>query len=183
MHAMTRQTTTRCLLLAAAALLVGCAEAGHITAGGASLPPEEGSPAFLDRISSADRVTENDAMRGMLLLLDGQDPRGGFAERVEALRRRGIVNPDWDFRADRPLTRGKLAYMLYQALDVPGGIVLMISGPSQRYCLRELQYREFLGSGAVYGPVSGMEFVAALGRADAYRRTGEIPDELKPLKL
>ena len=44
-----------------------------ISGGRATLAPGENSAAFLDRISSQDHVSENDAMRGILMVLAGQD--------------------------------------------------------------------------------------------------------------
>lgn len=170
---------TSLLAVVAVALGAGCAPRALRVDGQSDLPAE-GSPEYIDRLSTAETVSESDAVRGLILLLDGSDRHADFSARVKALADRGIVNPRWDFQAERDLTRGKLAYMIYQATGIRGGIVLMISGPSQRYCLRELQFHDMMGSGAVYGPVSGMEMVAVLGRADAYRRSGEVPDELKP---
>lgn len=157
--------------------LAGCgAGAGTLTGGEAKLVENENSAAFLDRISSQVNVSENDAMRGILLVLEGKDQAATFDQRVEALRKRKIVAERWDCDAARPLTRGRLAYMVYQACNFPGGIILHLAGPSQRYCLRELQYREMMGEGFLLGAVSGMEYVAVLTRADAYKRTGKIPD-------
>lgn len=157
-----------------AALAAGCATPG-VQSPEAKLPADEGSPGFLDRMSSQATVSENDAMRGMLMLLDGDDEAATFGERVDALKQRGVVGEDWDFVADRPIRKGRLAYMVYQAADVPGGVILTAFGPSQRYCLRELQYRGFMSEGFVTSKVTGMEYVAVLTRADSYRRTGELP--------
>lgn len=166
---------------AAAAMLAtvaGCATPMQMTGPEATLPKDDGSPEFLDRVSSSENVTENDALRGLLMLLDGKDESGTFAKRVESLRAREIVSGKWDYRADRPLTRGKLAYMVYQACKLDGGVILTLTGPSQRYCLRELQFRGFMASGVMYSPVSGMEYIAVVTRADTYLETGELPNVL-----
>jgi len=156
---------------------VGCSGPGlDLAAKESPLPADESSAEYLDRISSQTSVSENDAMRGILLLLDGKDSAGGFAERLRILRQRGIVPARWDCRPQRPLSRGRMAYMIYQACKVPGGVMLTLIGPTQRYCLRELQYREIIGPGAMYVDVGGMEFQAVLSRADHYLETGEVPD-------
>lgn len=162
-----------CSLLAA-----GCQQQGLDLRAGPStpLPKDENSAAFLDRVADAENVSEHDAFRGMLLLLDGNDEKTSFGERVRELHERGLVDSTWSFQADRPISRGKLAYMVYQATGIPGGVVLTLTGPSQRYCLKELQYRRVMVDGAVYSPVSGLEFVSVLNRADVYRRTGKVPD-------
>lgn len=160
-----------------AAVLGGCSAGQmNVSAGEATLPADEDSAAYLDRLSSQPTVSENDAMRGVLMLVNGQDTAASFEQRVTTLRDQGIVAAAWDFQADRPVTRGRVAFMIYQACKVPGGVMLTLTGPSQRYCLSELQYRGFIAPGAWYNPVSGMEYVAVLGRADAYLETGEVPE-------
>lgn len=157
--------------------LAGCtASEGTITGGQATLAANENSAAFLDRVSSQDRVSENDAMRGILMVLEGRDTAQTFGQRVQALRDKGILPAGADLEAGRAVTRGRLAYMICQACKIRGGIMLRVAGPSQRYCLRELQDRNMMREGFAQTPVNGMEFVEALTRAEAYRRTGKIPD-------
>lgn len=164
-------------VLAGVGGLTGCgASGGGVAGGGARLLENENSAAFLDRISSQVNVSENDATRGILLVLDGKDQAATFQQRVDILRKRNIVAERWNCDAARPITRGKLAYMVYQACKPPGGVILWATGSSQRYCLRELQYHKMMGEGFLLSPVSGMEYVAVLTRADVYRRTGKIPD-------
>ena len=154
---------------------VGCGS-GQIANGEATLIANENSAAFLDRISSQTSVSENDAMRGLIMLLDDEEDCETFHQRVQTLRARQIIGANWNVDATQSITRGRLAYMIYQATKIPGGIILMLTGPSERYCLRELQYRDLMGEGAVFTQVTGMEFVGVLGSADTYMRTGEVPD-------
>lgn len=157
--------------------LVGCtAREGTITGGQATLAADENSAAFLDRISSQDRVSENDATRGILMVLEGRDTAQTFKQRVQTLRNKGIVRAGADLEAGRSITRGRFAYMIYQACGMPGGVILRLAGPSERYCLRELQYRNMMREGFAQTPVNGMEFVQALTKADVYKRTGKVPD-------
>ena len=166
-------------LAAVAAALGGCAgQAGVIVSPAATLPANESAAAFLDRVSSVSQVSENDAIRGVLLLVDGKDNAASFEDRVGLLQRKAIAPSGWDFDADKPITRGKLAYMIYKSCQVPGGATLTLFGPSQWYCLKELQYQGFFSPGPALSPVTGMEYVAVINRADSYLATGEIPDIL-----
>jgi len=153
-----RERAKQAVSLAAAVLLAGVAgcspKGARIQGPEAKLPANEGSPGFLDRLASQTTVCENDALRGMLLLLDGEDKAGTFQQRVENLTERGILAGSWRCDAAR---------------------VMHLTGPSQRYCLRELQYLQMMCGGSAGGHVTGMEFVAVLGRADIYVRTGELP--------
>ncbi len=160
-----------CLMLSA-----GCASSEmQMQSGQQTLPAGENSAEFLDRVSVQLTVSQNDALRGVLFLLDGKDEADNFAQRVENLTGRDITAGSWAFAADTPITRGKLAYMIFQACKMSGGVTLALIGPTQRYCLRELQYQGFLTTGVMHTNVSGMEFVAAITRADAYIETGEVP--------
>ncbi len=175
--------TNRILLCAAvviAMFIVGC-EAPDTTIANPqlTLPPQEASPEYLDRVSSLNEVNENDAMRGLLMLIEGTDESQTFEQRVFKLQAMNVVPSSWSFDAKRSLTRGKLAYMISQALDIRGGVVMMLAGPSQRYSLKELQFMGIMAPGATLTTVSGGEFVAVLARADAYRQTGTVPEVLR----
>ena len=174
-----RQKGRRATGLLAAVVLAGVAgctpETLRIDGTETKLPPNEGSPGFLDRLASLPTVSENDACRGMLLLLDGQDKAASFRQRADKLAARGVLQGNWRCGAVRPITRGRLAYMICRACEIRGGVIMHLTGPSQRYCLRELQSLRMMASGSVRGHVTGMEFVAVLSRADIYRRTGELP--------
>ncbi len=163
------------LLSMAVAALASC-QAGndrpHVMGGDAKLSAVD-SAAYLDGISSLPTVSEAKALEGVLLVLP--EPRKAtFAEAVIALQERKIVPANWDFQADRPITKGKVAYMTYQACRIKGGLTLQLTGPSQRYCLKELQYRGLMSQGVVYNAVTGMEYLAVLGRIDEYRQTGKV---------
>ncbi len=161
-------------------IATGCSTSSlKIASPEAALPAGESSAEYLDRIASQETVSENDALRGILLLVDGKDAAGTFGQRVRTLVDRKVAAGSWSFRSDRPITRGKLAYVIYQSCKIPGGVILTLTGPTQRYCLRELQYRGFISAESpIYGKVTGMEFVAVLTRADTFLETGEIPEIL-----
>ena len=131
------------------------------------------SAIYLDAISSMPTVSEAEAFKGVLLVLD-EPHKATFAEVVTVLQERKIISPNWDFQAGRPITKGKIAYMTYQSCGLKGGLTLQLTGPSQRYCLKELQYRGLLSPGVTYNIVTGMEFLAILGRIDEFRQTGDV---------
>jgi hypothetical protein len=160
-------------------LAAGCQQGPpKISQGQALLPGDEDSAGFLDRMSSQRTVTQNDAMRGVLLLIDNdKDDSADFASRVQSLRKRDIVPNNWNFQADKPLTKGQLAYMIYQACHVRGGLTLLLTGPSQRYCLRELQYQRVMSNGTMFDQVTGMEYVGVIQRALSYvENDGQVPE-------
>ena len=181
-----RTVTLMAASLAAMVLVAGVAgcspETMKIDGPDATLPADEGSPGFLDRMASQAVVSENDALRGILMMVDGKDEAKTFKQRAENLAGRGVLAGGWDHQAERPVTKGRLAYMIYTACKIRGGVVLMLTGPSQRYCLRELQYLHMMAGGSFYEKVTGMEFVAVLSRGDIFLRTGELPDIMEAIE-
>jgi len=173
---MTNTMITRIVaVLLGTVFLVGCGQ-GTITNGEAQLVSDESSAAFLDRMADQKAVTQNDAMRGMVMLLDGADAFDTFQDRVTYLQSVSVVPTNWNLDASKSLTRGQLAYMTYVASEMSGGVWLVVAGPSQRYCLREMQYRGVMGKGSLWSSVSGMEYVSTMGRAAVYKQEHEVPD-------
>lgn len=155
-----------------AVTLASCGGKGQVLGGDVKLSAAD-SAAYLDGISSNPTVTEAEAVKGILLVL-AEPQKATFAETVAVLRERKIVDANWDFQADRPITKGRVAYMAYQACEIKGGLTLQLAGPSQRYCLKELQYRGLISPGVPYNTVTGMEYLAILGRIDEFRQTGQV---------
>ena len=137
------------------------------------------SAEYLDAMSSRPTVTEAEAIEGVLLVLGEEGKKRTFAQAVAFLTQRKILSPRWTHSADRATTKGRVAYMAYQTCNIRGGLTLTVLGPSQRYCLKELQYLGLMSRGQTYNTVTGMEYVAILTRADEYRQTGKVSDVMK----
>jgi hypothetical protein len=161
---------------AAVVALSGCGSSQlTVTGEDATLPAGENSAAFLDRMSSLDTVTQNDALRG-ILMLDGGDETGTFKQRVDLLIGKKILPARGGYDASRKLTRGQLARMVCRSCELSGGVIMRLTGASERYCLRELQYRKMMTPGSRSTKISGMEFASVLTRAAIYKRTKKFPD-------
>ncbi len=174
-----KRTTAIMLLAAAAAASAGCQPAKPPLLQGEVMVGGRDSAAYLDAISSRPTVTEAEALEGILLVLGGQGEKRTFADAVEHLVGQGVVDPKWGHSAEREVTKGRVAYMVYQVCKIRGGLTLTLFGPSRRYCLKELQYRGLMSEGLTYTTVTGMEYVAILTRADEHRETGEVSDVLR----
>ena len=144
-----------------------------------SLPADVNSADFLDRASEMQVMDIDNAMVGMCLLLEGQDNHKEFQTRLDFLKQRGLVPTGWTLSSAQPLAKGQLAYMVYRACGIKEkGVTLALFGPTRRYCLRELQYQGMMAEGDQSMPVTGMEYVAVMTRADVYKRTGKFPNEV-----
>ncbi len=117
-------------------------------------------------------LTSNDeAMHGLLLLVDGQDPSADYAARVQTLRERGLLAGDFQGQADEAVRRGTVAVVLVKALDIEGGVMMRLLGPVDRYAVRELNYLNIFPPSSPHQTFSGAQFVAVVGRVEDYQRS------------
>jgi len=129
---------------------------------------------FLGQMVATPKCTVADAVRGVTILINGTDVASTHDERYHYLLDRGVVRPEWKLSADQWIDRGTLAYMLLKAINVKGGINMILFGShglgDRRYAYREFLYRDLMRSGVDYNYVSGPEFITTLGNVDRYRQ-------------
>ena len=120
-------------------------------------------------------ATFGDACRTMLTLKEKKDPGAAPYEELHArARKAGLIEPDWNFKADSPLTKGQVSYMVFKALKLKGGFTLRLFGVSRRYALRECADLGIIKGGESQRYVTGGELMAILSRANQYRETGTV---------
>jgi len=135
--------------------------------------PGDTDAEFFMALSYKQVAMMDDGYKAVALLSRGQfDLRDAAAAR-DYLVGSKIARSGWPATADAPLTKGRLAYMVCQALGIKGGVTMRLFGPSQRYCLAECQYLELMTGGAEYEHVTGGELVSVIDRADQYRQSKE----------
>lgn len=185
------RATGMCFLMAAGALLAagGCAPTAGPTAQAAAeiqMPPEtdDGLPeaVFLGELAAQDRVNQNDGFRAVLIWLEAAEEADNFKDRCLALADRGLIQSRWRLNPHAPLDKATLAYILYKALGLRGGVNMELFN-NRRYALREMVYRRLMARGADYAYVSGSELIGLLGRADDRRAAEadapELPEMLR----
>src|SRR5207237_1202942 len=96
---------------------------------------------FWHRLAEQSVTSNDDAFHGLLLFLDGDDPAADYAGRVRTLQSRGLL-PSFNQPAEQAVQRGTLAVALVKALDIKGGVMLRLLGPTPRYAVRELVFME-----------------------------------------
>ena len=154
------------------ALLAGCQAARverPLTAELGGNDPEE-QLEFWHRLAEQPVASNDDAFHGLLLFLDGDDPADGYSGRVQSLRRRGMLPRGFHEPADRAVERGTLAVALLKALDIEGGLMLRLLGPTPRYAVRELVYLGLYPQSSPRQTFSGTEFLGIIGKAEDHQR-------------
>jgi hypothetical protein len=132
--------------------------------------PVEAQMEFWHQLAERPLTSNDDALHGLLLYLDGEDPHADYAGRVATLKSRGLLPEDFAAPADEAVQRGVLAVALVQAIDEKGGLMLRLLGPTPRYATRELYYKGLYPPSTPRQTFSGAEFVGIIGRIEDYQR-------------
>ena len=140
---------------------------------------KESRTAYLRRIFEKDRASYGDACRGLLSLLKDEHTDADFAGVSGDLSGRGVVSVDWNLQETSPMTKGTLAYMLCQALEIKGGLTMRLFGINRRYALRECQHKGLIVGGVMDEYVTGRELLDVLTNATVYREQGSADSQFK----
>lgn len=137
---------------------------------------------FWHTLATKPVCSNDDAFHAIILDLDGTDPNADYAARVAALKARGLVLKSFNQPANDGVTRGVIAVALCQAANIKGGLIMHLTGPNERYCLRELRYMGLLPPSSTNQTFSGVELVGVIGRFEDYQRgnPADIPASEMP---
>jgi hypothetical protein len=135
--------------------------------GGAS---EETQLEFWHRLNDEKVASNDDAFHAVLLYVDGQDAHADYMARVNAMKSRNLVPQDFDESANQAVQRGTLAVALVRAMQIRGGLMLHLFGPSPRYAVRELYFQGIYPLSSPHQTFSGSELVGIIGRVEDYQR-------------
>jgi hypothetical protein len=130
---------------------------------------------FWHTLASRKLATNDEAFHGVLLYLDSKDPANSYAERVELLKSRRLLPAGFAGQADEAVTRGTLAVPIARALQIKGGLMMSLVGPTPRYATRELQYLGLYPLSSPNQIFSGAEFVGIIGKLDDFQHGNPAP--------
>jgi len=141
--------------------------------------PKESRTAYLRRIFEKDRASYGDACRAVLSVLKNEHSDADFAAISGDLAGRGVVRADWGLQETSLLTKGTLAYMVFQALELKGGVTMRLFGINRRYALRECVQRRLMASGTVDEYVTGRELIDVITNAAIHKEQGHTDSQYK----
>jgi hypothetical protein len=125
---------------------------------------------FWHRLAEQPVTSNDDAFHGLLMFVDGDDPAADYAGRVAALRSRRMLPRGFNEPAEQAVERGTLAVAILKALDIKGGLMLHLLGPTPRYAVRELVFMELYPPSSPHQTFSGNEFLGIIGKIEDYQR-------------
>lgn len=178
------------ILLMAMFALAGCqsAQVGESLTGRLAGNEPESQLEFWHTLASRPLVSHDEAFHALLLFAQQQDPAANYPQRVQRLQQRGWLADNFDAPADQAITRGTLSVALVRILQIRGGWMMTLLGPTPRYATRELEFQGIYPASTPQQTFSGGQFVAIIGAAEDYLRGNQVnltakllPDEAAPL--
>jgi hypothetical protein len=141
--------------------------------------PKESRTAYVRRIFEKDRASYGDACRAVLSVIKNEHSDADFAAVSGDLAGRNVVQADWRLLEGSLLTKGTLAYMVCQALEIKGGVTMRLFGINRRYALRECIHRRLIASGTVDEYVTGRELIDVISNAAIHKEQGNTDSQHK----
>jgi hypothetical protein len=126
---------------------------------------------FWHELAERHLTSNDDAFHALLLFIDSDDKCANYAERVSALKSRGLLQASFAEPADIAIERGTLAYAVVKYLGIGGGWEMRVFGPSPRYAVRELVYADVFPPSSPQQTFSGSEFVGVIGKIEDYQES------------
>jgi len=173
-----------CLVPSALCLLMGCHSAKvaqPLTEKLGGNDPDA-QMEFWHTLANQPLTSNDEALHGLLLYLDNQDPATDYASRLQSLKDRGLLDRGFDQPADQAVQRGTLAQALVRALKIRGGVFQRLTHDHPRYAVRELMYLDLYPPSSPQQTFSGTEFLGIIGRIEDYQRgnPNEVPAAVLP---
>jgi len=137
---------------------------------------------FWHELPRRSAVTNDEALHGLILFADGDDPNETYDQRAEYLKALGWLAGGFDEPANLAMQRGTLAKALTHALEIEGGVMMQLTGKSARYATRELVFLGIMPPGTEQQVLSGYQYVGVISEAQDYQllREGANVREVPP---
>jgi hypothetical protein len=125
--------------------------------------------AFWHLLPTRSAVSNDEGFHGLLLLADGVDESGSYQRRVELLKSRGWLRAGFDEPGDLAMQRGTLAAAICGILEIRGGVMMRLLGPTPRYATRELAAMGMIPAGSSeLQAITGLEYMGVISKAQDY---------------
>lgn len=125
---------------------------------------------FWHGLSDRPVISNDEAFHALLLLTEDQAP-DTYEARLDEAKQHGWVPDDYDQPADAAITRGRLAVAVCRILEIDGGVMMHLLGPTPRYATRELRYLNIYPASSPQQTIDGGKFVALISRIEDWQRS------------
>ncbi|MDG1837218.1 MAG: hypothetical protein P8I91_00260 [Phycisphaerales bacterium] len=129
-------------------------------------PADADSLDFWDTLEAQPVTTNDDALHGLLLLVQQNPPTETWESRLTAAQTKGWIGEKTTLEPNESAQMGMIAVCLCHILDVQGGLSMRMFGRIPRYSTRELVHIGLIPGITEHEALSGAEFIALLGAAE-----------------
>lgn len=132
--------------------------------------PDALKPLYFASLIGKRVIYRYDAIKGVLIVLGLDDKYISLDSQVAFMQKEGLLPPRYreSFDPTQPLRRGLTAYMFQRALKIRGGIMLSLTGSTERYAMKELGFRGIISPGLVNDLFSGQELIQTITQSADY---------------
>ncbi len=152
-------------------------------------------------------ATYEDGCRAISYFVDVPENTMTFEELVVELKKKGIIGKRWKYKAEKPVTRGIMAYMVCRVLNIKGGLSMRTIdttkrftrlicsklgikgdfglpdiGIGKRYAYLELQNMGLVPTGQKKTFLTGHDLLALMYRIEQYIKAREREENIKEEK-
>jgi hypothetical protein len=154
-----------------AAAMIGCAQTRLQNSVNTEYDPADTTASlnFWHELALREAVSNNEAMHALVRLAGGDDPADSYLQRRQWLIDQGLLADDFNEPADAPATRGMVAQVLCNILDIDGGLTMRLIGPHPRYATRELVFLDIYEPSSPQQGFSGIQFVEVINEAEDFQ--------------
>jgi hypothetical protein len=117
-------------------------------------------------------VSNDEALHGLILLVNGEDPSESYEQRVEWLKERKLLSSGFKKPAPEAVECGTVAQVVARHLDIKGGLSMRLLGAHPRYAVRELVYLQIMRPATPQQALRGIDFMGIISKAEAYKEEG-----------
>lgn len=152
-------------------MLIGCAQTRLENTIDTEYDPADTTASldFWHQLALREAVSNNEAMHALVRLASGDDPTDSYLQRRQWLIDQGHLAADFNGPANAPATRGMVAQVLCNVLQIEGGLTMRLIGPHPRYATRELVFLDIYEPSSPQQGFSGIQFVEVINEAEDFQ--------------
>ncbi len=129
---------------------------------------------FWHSLNDKKLISNDEAFHGALLFYCGEDHSKNYDERVWRLKEDGFLPDSFSGADNEAITRGQLAALLAKMVELDGGVMMRIFGPTPRYALKEMVALRIFPTSSSQQVLNGAQYLEIMGRVEDYQINADL---------
>ena len=124
---------------------------------------------FWHSLNDKKLISHDEALHALLLFCCETDNARDYDDRVERLKKDLYLSENFDGLENEAITRGQLASILAKMLNIKGGVMMQLFGPTPRYALKEMVALRIFPESSTQQVINGAQLIEIIGKAEDYQ--------------